>query len=77
MASLDTGRGSIIFAAPMVAALIVALLADVSKLILSILRTLGRWRADWRWYVFVLFSPAALYAIAVGLYGLLGGAAPQ
>ena len=71
------GRGSIIFAAPMLAALALAFLAGGWQGIVGILRRLGRWRADWRWYVFVLFSPAVLYALAVGVHGLLGGAAPQ
>ncbi len=72
-----TGRGSIIIAAPSIAALIVAFLADGWKGILDILRRLGRWRANWRWYVFILFSPVVLYLIAVGVNVLLGGTAPQ
>ena len=72
-----TGHGSIVFAAPTLAALSVALLADGWKGMVSILRRLGRWRANWRWYAFALFSPAALYAVAVGLHGLFGGAPPQ
>ena len=72
-----TGRGSTLFAAPPIAALIVAFLADGSKGVLDIFRRLGRWKANWRWYVFVLFSPAALYLIAAGCHVLLGGTAPQ
>jgi membrane protease YdiL (CAAX protease family) len=72
-----TGRGSIIIAAPSIAALIVAFLADGWKGVLDIFRRLGRWRANWRWYVFSLFSPVALYLTAVGVYILLGGTAPQ
>ena len=72
-----TGRGSIIIAAPSLAALIVALLADGWEGVLDILRRLGRWRANWRWYVFILFSPAVLYFLAVGGHVLLGGTAPQ
>jgi len=72
-----TGRGSIIIAAPSIAALIVAFLADGWKGVLDIFRRLGRWRANWRWYIFILFSPAALYLIAVGVHVLLGGTAPQ
>ena len=71
------GQGSIIIAAPSIAALIVAFLADGWEGILDIFRRLGRWRANWRWYGFVLFSPAALYLIAVGIHVLLGGTAPQ
>jgi len=41
-----TGKGSIIIAAPSIAALIVALLADGWQGILDILRRLGRWRAN-------------------------------
>lgn len=72
-----TGRGSIIIAAPSLAALIVAFLADGREGVLDILRRLGRWRANWRWYVFILFSPAVLYFLAVGGHVLLGGNAPQ
>jgi len=72
-----TGQGSIIIAAPSIAALMVAFLADGFQGILDILRRLGRWRANWRWYVFVLFSPAVLYLIAVGCHVLLGGTGPQ
>ena len=72
-----TGRGSLIIAAPSIAALIVAFLADGWEGIADILRRLGRWRANWRWYVFVLFSPAVLYIVAVGVHVLLGGTAPQ
>ena len=72
-----TGRGSIIIAAPSIAALIVAFLADGWKGVLDIFRRLGRWRANWRWYVFILFSPAVFYLIAVGVHVLLGGTASQ
>ena len=73
----DTGQGSIIIAAPSIAAFMVAFLAEGWKGVVDILRRLGRWRANWRWYVFILFSPAALYIIAAGFHVLLGGAAPQ
>jgi CAAX protease family protein len=72
-----TGRGSIIFAAPSIAALLVAFLADGWNGILDIFRKLGRWKANWRWYVFILFSPVVLYFMAVGVHVLLGGTAPQ
>ena len=72
-----TGRGSIIIAAPSLAAFVVAFLADGRKGVFDILRRLGRWRANWRWYVFILFSPAVLYSLAVGVHVLMGGTAPQ
>lgn len=72
-----TGQGSIIIAAPSIAALIVALLTDGWQGVLDILRRLGSWRANWRWYAFVLFSPVVLYLITVGCHVLLGGSAPQ
>lgn len=71
------GQGSIIIAAPSIAALLVALLADGWQGILNILKRLGRWRANWRWYLFILFSPAAIYFLAVGGHVLFGGTAPQ
>ena len=72
-----TGQGSLIIAAPSIAALIVAFLADGWQGILDILRRLGRWKANWRWYVFVLFSPVVLCFLAIGVHVLLGGTAPQ
>jgi len=72
-----TGQGSLIFAAPSLAAFIVAFLADGWDGVKDILRRLGRWRANWRWYVFILFSPAVLYCLAIGAHVLLGGTAPQ
>jgi membrane protease YdiL (CAAX protease family) len=71
-----TGQGSIIFAAPSLAAFIVAFLANGREGVIDILRRLGRWRANWRWYVFVLFSPAVLYFFAVGVHVVLGGTTP-
>lgn len=71
------GQGSILFAAPALAAFIVAFLTDGWDGVMEILRRLGRWRANWRWYVFILFSPAILYALATGVHILLGGTAPQ
>jgi len=72
-----TKQGSILFAAPALAAFIVAFLANGWGGVMEILRRLGRWRANWRWYVFILFSPAILYALAIGVHILLGGTAPQ
>jgi len=72
-----TGQGSIIIAAPSIAALIVAFLADGWTGVLDILRRLGRWKANWRWYLFILFSPAVIYFLAVGVHVLFGGTAPQ
>jgi len=72
-----TGQGSLIIAAPSLAALLVAFLAEGWDGVKEIFRRLGRWRANWRWYVFILFSPVALYFLAVGVHVLLGGTAPQ
>jgi membrane protease YdiL (CAAX protease family) len=72
-----TGRGSVIIAAPSISALIVAFLADGWNGVLDIFRRLGRWKANWRWYAFVLFSPVVLYAFAIGVHVFLGGTAPQ
>lgn len=52
-----TGRGSIIIAAPSLAAFIVAFLANGWDGVLRILKRLGRWRANWKWYAFILFPP--------------------
>ena len=72
-----TGQGSVLFAAPALAAFIIAFLANGWAGVMEMLRQLGRWRANWRWYVFILFSPAILYALAIGVHILLGGTAPQ
>ena len=72
-----TGQGSLIIAAPSLAALLVAFLVDGGDGVKKILRRLGRWRANWRWYGFILFSPVVLYFIAIGVHVLLGGTAPD
>lgn len=72
-----TGRGGVMIAAPSIAALVIAMLADGWEGVTAILRRLARWRANWRWYLFVLFSPAVIYFLAVGGHVLLGGTAPQ
>lgn len=72
-----TGLGSVMIAAPSLAAFIVAFLANGWDGVLGILRRLGRWRANWMWYIFILFSPVVLYVLAAGVHILLGGIAPQ
>ena len=72
-----TGRGSIVIAAPSLAAIIVAFLVYGWEGILEILRGLGRWRTKWFWYVIALFSPVLLYFLAIGVHILLGGTSPQ
>lgn len=72
-----TGKGSIIIAAPSLAAIIVAFLAYGWQGILEILKSLGHWRANWFWYAVALLSPVLLYFLAIGVHMLLGGTAPQ
>jgi len=72
-----TGQGSVIIAAPSLAALLVAFLAEGWDGVKEIFRRLGRWRANWKWYVFILFSPVVLYFLAIGVHNLLGGTAPE
>jgi len=72
-----TGQGSLIIAAPSLAALLIVFLVDGWDGVKKILRGLGCWRANWKWYVFILFSPVVLYFLAVGAHVLLGGTAPQ
>ena len=71
------GQGSLIIAAPSLAAILVAFLADGWDGVKEIFRRLGRWRANWKWYVFILFSPVVLYFLAIGIHVLLGSSAPQ
>jgi len=72
-----TSQGSLIIAAPSLAALLIVFLVDGWDGVKKILRGLGCWRANWKWYVFILFSPVVLYFLAVGAHVLLGGTAPQ
>ena len=72
-----TGQGSLIIAAPSLAAILVAFLTDGWDGVKEIFRRLGRWQANWKWYVFIFFSPVVLYFLAVGTHVLLGGTAPQ
>ena len=53
-----TGKGSLIIAAPSLAAILVAFLVDGWEGVKEIFRRLGRWRSNWKWYVLVMFSPA-------------------
>ncbi len=71
------GQGSLIIAAPSLAAILVAFLVNSWGGVMNIFRRLGRWRANWRWYAFVLFSPVILYFLAIGVHVLLGGTVPQ
>ena len=71
------GQGRLIIAAPSLAAILVAFLADGWGGVMNIFRRLGRWRAHWRWYAFALFSPVILYFLAIGAHVLLGGTVPQ
>lgn len=70
------GKGGLIFAAPLLAAFLMAFLASGWEGILSILRRITRWRSKVWWYLFVLISPAILYLIASGVHMLAGGSSP-
>lgn len=71
-----SGRGSLFIFAPTLAALLVAFLVDGIAGIVAVLQRIVRWRANGWWYFFILFSPAILYGIAIGLHMLLGGHPP-
>jgi membrane protease YdiL (CAAX protease family) len=72
-----TGRGGLVIAAPTLAGLILAFLAEGKDGLLDVLRRMIRWRAGIRWYILVLFLPALTSLIAVGVHVLVGGTAPQ
>jgi membrane protease YdiL (CAAX protease family) len=72
-----TGRGGLIIVAPTLAGLIVAFLAEGKDGLLDVLRRIVRWRAHVRWYLLVLFLPVLTSLVAVGVYVLFGGTAPQ
>jgi len=57
--------------------LIVAFLAEGKDGLLDVLRRIVRWRAHVRWYLLILLAPVLTSLAAVGVYVLLGGAAPQ
>jgi membrane protease YdiL (CAAX protease family) len=72
-----TGRGSIFLPAPLLAAFIVAAVADGRSGVMVILRRTVRWRVHIGWYAFVLFIPAVIALAAVGIHVLFGGTPPE
>jgi membrane protease YdiL (CAAX protease family) len=72
-----TGGGGIIIVAPTLAGLIVAALAEGKDGVLAVLRRMVRWRANVRWYIIILLFPVLTSLVAVGVYVLFGGTAPQ
>lgn len=72
-----TGSGYLLIFAPTLAAIIVAFLADGWEGVKEIFRRVGRWRANWKWYLVILFSPVVLYLIAIGVHVMLGGTSPE
>lgn len=71
-----SGKGSLFFFAPTLAAIIIALVAEGWRGVLDIFRRLITWRAKLIWYLIALLSPALLYLVAVAIHILLGGDAP-
>jgi len=71
------GNGGLIIAAPTLSAIIVAFIASGWEGVLKIFRRLGRWRAKFGWYLFILLSPAIIYLIAIGVQLIVGGASPN
>jgi membrane protease YdiL (CAAX protease family) len=72
-----TGGGGLIIVAPTLAGLLVAFLAGGKDGLLDVLRRIVRWRAGVRWYLIVLLAPVLTSLVAVGVYVLFGGTAPQ
>jgi membrane protease YdiL (CAAX protease family) len=72
-----TGGGGLIIVAPTLAGLIVAFLAEGKDGLLDVLRRIVRWRAGVRWYLLVLFLPVLTSLVAVGIYVVVGGTAPE
>lgn len=70
------GKGGLVFAAPLLAGLLVAFLASGWEGVLSVLRRMVRWRSKLWWYLLVLISPAVLYLLAIGAYTAAGGSPP-
>jgi membrane protease YdiL (CAAX protease family) len=66
-----TGSGGLIIATPTLAGLIVAFLAEGKDGLRDVLRRIVRW------YLLVLLLPALASLVAVGVYVLFGGTAPQ
>jgi membrane protease YdiL (CAAX protease family) len=69
-------KGGLIFAAPLLAGLLVAFLASGWEGVLSVLRRIARWRSKAGWYLLVIISPAILYLLAVGAHTAAGGSSP-
>jgi membrane protease YdiL (CAAX protease family) len=62
---------------PGLAALIVSLLTEGSRGMSRLLGGLAKWRVGWRYALFAIASPAALFVIAVLAAGLLQGSWPD
>ena len=62
---------------PGLAALLVAAVAGGRRELLALLRQLGRWRVDARWYAIALGVPAAIPAAALGAAVIAGAPIPR
>lgn len=62
---------------PALSGIIVASIVGGKSGVCELLGRLGRWRVDFRWYLFALFFPTVISLIAVGLDFLLGGTLPK
>ena len=61
---------------PSIAAFIVVLIVSGKRGFLDLLRPFGRWRVGLKLWAAVIFGPAVLYLVGVGIHLVLGGKAP-
>jgi len=72
-----TGEPTAVVFVPFITALIVPAVTDGWTGVKAVLRRAIRWRAPFKIWTFVLFIPAVLGLVAIGVYVLLGGQVPQ
>lgn len=72
-----TGNGYVFFAAPTIAALILAGSINGKRGIIQIIQRLSTWRTSPRLYVYTLLAPALAYTGAIVINTLLGGDMPS
>lgn len=75
--TIKTFSAIVLHYGPALSGIIVASIVGGKSGVCELLGRLGRWRVDFRWYLFALFYPTVLSLIAVGLDFLLGGTLPK
>lgn len=71
------GFGSIIMAAPLLSAMIVSFAVEGLEGLKNLGKSMIRVKQNWKWYIFIIFTPALTYLLGIGIHILFGGASPE